>query len=215
VNLKGIRNATSRIALTAFILVIGIFILAGYFFPVSILTNLRIILLNLAVVVAGFAVLAGIANLLNVHVKKIRRKQKGSFYSTILIIALAITFLLGIAAPSIPVVETLFADTFNYIQLPVEATLMGILAITLTYASIRLLRRRLNVLSIVFLVTVLIILFGTAFLSLLGMNGAIIRLFDQVFATAGARGILIGVALGMLVTGLRVLFGADRPIGAK
>ncbi len=214
-NLKGIRNATSRITLTAFILVIGIFILAGFFFPVDLLTGFRVILLNLAVIVAGFAVLAGIANLLTVHFKKIRRKQKGSVYSTILIIALAVTFLLGILAPSIPIMETWFADTFYYIQLPIEATLMGILAITLTYASIRLLRRRLNVITVVFLATVLIILFGTAFLSLLGMNGAIIRLFDQVFATAGARGILIGVALGMLVTGLRVLFGADRPIGAK
>jgi len=31
----------------------------------------------------------------------------------------------------------------------------------------------------------------------------------------GARGILIGVALGSLLTGLRVLFGFDRPYGGK
>jgi hypothetical protein len=29
------------------------------------------------------------------------------------------------------------------------------------------------------------------------------------------RGILIGVALGALTTGLRVLFGADRPYGGS
>ena len=28
---------------------------------------------------------------------------------------------------------------------------------------------------------------------------------------AGGRGILLGVALGSLVTGLRILFGVDRP----
>jgi hypothetical protein len=28
---------------------------------------------------------------------------------------------------------------------------------------------------------------------------------------AGARGILLGVALGSLTTGLRILIGADRP----
>jgi hypothetical protein len=37
----------------------------------------------------------------------------------------------------------------------------------------------------------------------------------QVIALGGARGILIGVALGTLTTGLRVLFGADRPYGGN
>jgi len=32
-------------------------------------------------------------------------------------------------------------------------------------------------------------------------------------STAGARGILIGVALGSLATGVRVLVGFDRPYG--
>jgi hypothetical protein len=37
----------------------------------------------------------------------------------------------------------------------------------------------------------------------------------QVLAAGGARGILIGVALGTLTIGLRILFGADRPYGGK
>jgi hypothetical protein len=37
----------------------------------------------------------------------------------------------------------------------------------------------------------------------------------QVLALGGARGILIGVALGALTTGLRVLFGVDRPYGGN
>jgi len=35
----------------------------------------------------------------------------------------------------------------------------------------------------------------------------------QVMAASGARGLLLGVALGTLTTGLRILFGADRPFG--
>jgi hypothetical protein len=43
-----------------------------------------------------------------------------------------------------------------------------------------------------------------------------IRMFiSQRLASAGARGILIGVALGTLTTGLRILFGSDRPYGGK
>jgi DNA-binding beta-propeller fold protein YncE len=37
----------------------------------------------------------------------------------------------------------------------------------------------------------------------------------QVLAGAGARGILLGMALGILTTGLRILFGADRPYGGN
>jgi hypothetical protein len=36
-----------------------------------------------------------------------------------------------------------------------------------------------------------------------------------VVAAAGARGILLGVALGTLTTGLRILFGTDLPYKGK
>ena len=96
---------------------------------------------------------------------------------------------------------------------------MALLAVTLIYASIRLLRRRLNLFSVVFLVTALFILIGSAPLPLLGnvpiLSDLIRPLITQVFATAGVRGILLGVALGTLTTGLRILLGADRPYGGK
>jgi hypothetical protein len=37
----------------------------------------------------------------------------------------------------------------------------------------------------------------------------------NVFSTGGARGLLIGIALGVLLTGLRVIFGVDRPYGGQ
>jgi hypothetical protein len=114
----------------------------------------------------------------------------------------------------------LYNGIFNYVQLPIEASLMAILVVTLTYAAIRLLRRRPNLLSIVFLLSALFILFFTVSVPFLGEVipglSAIFRpVLSQVLAAAGARGILLGVALGILATGLRVLFGADRPYGGK
>ena len=216
---KAFLATISRSALPAIAIGFGLIILAGYFFAVPVLANLRNFLLNLAVILSGFAVLAGIANLLLVHIKKVRLKKKGTAYSVILIVALAITFLLGFLAHYLPVSATLFGGVFRYVQLPVEASLMALLAVTLTYASIRLLRRRLNLLSIIFLITVLLVLIGTASLPFLGevpgLSGIVRPIITQVFAAAGARGILIGVALGTLATGLRILFGTDRPYGGK
>jgi hypothetical protein len=152
---------------------------------------------------------------LAVHTNKVRSKEKGGIYSLILIFSLLTTLILGLwLRPD----HALMALIFNAIQVPVETSLMAMLVVTLTYASIRLLRRRNNVISVIFLVTALLILLGTApvpFIGYVPILSDMIRPFvAQVLAVAGARGILIGVALGSLTTGLRVLFGADRPYGS-
>jgi hypothetical protein len=218
VNLRRLPSLNAVVS-TAIAIASGLIVLAGYFFvqkangQASMLTNLRLTLLNWAIILAGFAVFMGILNLLQVHFKKIQRKQKGTLYSVLLILSLIVTFLLGLITPGqVQIV-------FTTIQLPVEASLMAMLAVTLTYASIRLLRRRLNLLSVIFLVTAVLILFATAPLPYLGNMPIIsdwVRPFmAQIMAAAGARGILLGVALGTLTTGIRILFGADRPYGGN
>jgi hypothetical protein len=101
--------------------------------------------------------------------------------------------------------------------IPVEAALMGLLTISLLYAAIRLLRRRTDITTIVFLVVAALIMLGSATLPYINIPafGILSRWIMQVLALGGARGILIGVALGTLTTGLRVLFGADRPYGGN
>jgi hypothetical protein len=218
VKFKGILTAFYAIAF-------GLIVLAGTLFghetdgTPSLLGELQQIILNVAVILAGFAVLVGIFNLLIVHGKKIRYKEKGAGYSVILIVALVVTFLLGLLSHSVPTAASLFNDTFQFIQLPIEKSLMALLVITLTYASIRLLRRNLDLLSVIFLMTAVLTLIGTApwpFLGEVPFVSDIVRPFiAEVLATAGARGILLGVALGTLTTGLRILFGSDRPYGGK
>lgn len=199
---------------TAIAIATGLIVLVGYFVELPLLVNLRITILNWAIILAALALFIGVFNLLAVHADKVRSKKKGGFYSLILILSMLVTLVLGLwLRPDHP----LMALIFNAIQLPVETSLMAMLVVTLTYASIRLLRRRNNLISVIFLVTALLILLGSAplpFIGSLPIVSDMIRPFiAQVLATAGARGILIGVALGALTTGLRVLFGAERPYG--
>ncbi len=197
---------------TAIAIATGILVLLGYFLNLTVLIDLRIMLLNWAVILAAFALFVGVINLVVVHTNKIRQKQTGMVYSLFLIFSLLLTLVIGLVrGPEDPWVILIF----NSVQLPIEASLMALLAITLTYASIRLLRRRLGVVSIIFVVTAFLILLGTAPLPLIGslpFVGDLLRPFiAQVLAAGGARGILLGVALGTLTTGLRILAGADRP----
>lgn len=202
-----------RIFTAAFAIAAGLFVLLGYFFPQP-LEWLRVLLLDWAVVIAGMAVLVGIFNLAAVQMEKFRAGQKGGMYGALLVFALIITFGLGlILGPD----HQYMRLAMNAIIMPVEASLMAILAVTLIYASVRLLRRRVDVMSIVFLVVAVIFLIAVIPTPSSAIN-AVQEFMLQVsgmFSRGGTRGLLIGIALGTLLTGLRVLFGVDRPYGGS
>jgi hypothetical protein len=92
---------------------------------------------------------------------------------------------------------------------------MAILVVSLTFAATRLLSRRLNFMSAIFVFFVFILLF-TAIPVVSSQIGFLADFRNWVLgvpAVGGARGILLGVALGVIATGIRILLGADRPYG--
>jgi len=201
-----------RVVTAAFAIAAGLIVLLGYFFPDQ-LGSLRILLLDWAVLIAGMAVLVGIYNLAAVQMEKFRAGQKGGAYGALLVISLIMTFGFGlILGPE----NQYMRLTMDAIIVPVETSLMAILVVTLIYASIRLLRRRLDVMSVVFLATAVIFLILTMPTPFGPVPGDQAMLgFLAMFSGGGARGLLIGIALGTLLTGLRVLFGIDRPYGGS
>ncbi len=89
---------------------------------------------------------------------------------------------------------------------------MAVVVIALAYAAVRLFSRRMSVFTLIFLGTVLLVLVGMITLPFMPLPilNDLRSWITQVLAIGGARGILLGVALGTLATGLRVLMGADR-----
>ena len=191
----------------------GLLVLFGYFVPMENLLQLRLLLVNWATIMAAVAILVGVLNLFGVHWHKMRTRQKNSAYSILLIFSLFATAVLGIVGTNNPVLNFVL----DAIIVPAEATLMALLAVTLIYASARLLRRRVDVMSFIFLIFAVLTLLLVMPLPFGKIPGSdfVRGLIVNFFALAGARGILIGVALGALTTGLRVLFGVDRPYGGK
>ncbi|HEY3313002.1 MAG TPA: hypothetical protein VGK00_15280 [Anaerolineales bacterium] len=194
---------------------VGIIVLLGYFFNFPVVSGFRVLLMQWAVILAGVAGLIGIWNLFSIHLHKIHDRQKDFLNSVVLLF-----FLLLTAAVSLtPALRPLQGVILNGIMVPAEISLMAVLAVTLIYASLRLLRVRSNLSSILFLITALLILLGTAPIPFVGQLPVISDwlhpFISNTLAAGGARGILIGVALGTLTTGLRILFGADRPYGGK
>ncbi|MBW8010209.1 MAG: hypothetical protein FVQ83_03055 [Chloroflexi bacterium] len=190
---------------------VGVFILSGYFIPLF--PELRTSLLTTAMLLVGFALFMGVINLSLVHLDKIRQGSKTALYSFLLIISMFITFVTTILqGPDGFLPNWLFSN----IQIPVETSLMAVLTVSLAFATVRLLTRRLNLFSIIFVFSAMLILLGSGpiFGFQIPFIGDTIRPYlSQILAGAGARGILLGIGLGTVATGLRILMGADRPFG--
>lgn len=200
---------------TAVAMAIGGVVLAGYFVEWPMLVGLRLEFLRWAILLSATALLLGILNLLATHLHKVNTQERGWPYSALLIVILLGTLVLGLVfGPDNRVVLSLF----EYIQLPVETTLMALLAVSLAVAGVRMVARRRDLYSLIFIGTALLVLIGTAPWTFGGSGLAVTfgwlrNWLAQVWAAGAARGILLGVALGAIATGLRVLIGADRPYG--
>lgn len=202
------RYLTAAIAMAS-----GFIVLAGYLYPIDLLVQLRVLLTDWTMILAAMAALIGIANLIFVQMDKLRRREKNSIYGVLLVISLIVTFGVGLVFGP----ESLWIRlAVEAVVVPVEASLMAILAVTLVYASIRLLRRRTDVMSVLFLVAAVLFLIAVMPTPIGPIPGNwLLASALDLFASGGARGLLIGIALGTLLTGLRVLFGIDRPYGGN
>jgi hypothetical protein len=195
---------------TAIAISVGLVILIGYFLPIPLFTAVQSTLLNWAVIIGAFAALVGIGNLILNHWRKLTSKNQRDFYSLFALLGFAGIFAIGmIDGPMHKDIQ----QAVRSIVLPVETSLMAVLAITLGYACLRLLRQRRDVLSILFVIsTVVFLILSGGFLA--GIDIPLVQnltAFIDQLPIAGARGILLGIALGSLTTGLRILMGADRP----
>jgi len=190
----------------------GVLVLLGYFFS-GVFESIQSVLLGWAIILAAFALLLGIFNLALVHWKKLNAKGPNSIYSLVLLVSLGITIVVaGLSGPTGGAALWIF----NTFQVPVEVSLLAILAVVLVYSVARLISRKPRWYTVLFLVTVLVVLLGTVplfFFGELPLLTSVRGWIAQVPAVAGARGLLLGVALGTVATGLRILLGVDRPYG--
>jgi hypothetical protein len=195
---------------TAVAIAFGLLILASFFIPD--LLELRALILSWCILLAAIALLLGLVNLFQVHFRRIQANNR-PVYSFVLLAAMLVTFVVTLFQGR----QGLIADwLFNYIQVPIETSLMALLAITLTLAAARLIQRRNDFASIVFIATLFLILLGSA--PLFGLELPIFTrtltpYINHELIVGGMRGLLIGVGLGTLTTGLRILIGSDRPFG--
>ena len=186
-------------------------------------------------ILASIAFILGGGNLIKIHLKKISDKSAGWAYSAITIAAFLITLIVGLGKvgvnpnPKYPEyalsghyreIGSPFWWLYEYAFKPLTATMFAMLAFYISSAAFRAFRAK-NLEAILLLGTAFIILLGRTFTGVYltawlpdWMSGLKLEnltvVIMSVFNTAGNRGIMIGIALGVASTSLKVLLGVDR-----
>ena len=194
-----------RSVATAIAISVGLFVLLDFFVQNAFIGTLKFVFVRWAIIVAAFAMILGFFNVLIVHLNKILRFKQGWFYSIFLVLTMMIVLILGlIEGPQ----GSLTSRIFQYVLFPLQATIFSLLAFFVASAAYRAFRLR-SWESALLVITGVIVLLGQV-----PLWGALTSFKEWILGVpsmAGARGILLGVALGTVATGLRVLLGIDRP----
>ncbi len=192
-------------------IITGLMVLVDFFVTQPALDLAGGVLLRWAAIIAAFALVAGLLNLFFVHLSRIFRRERGWGYSIVVILAMWTVLVFGFLDPAGPH-GAIVSWIFRYVQYPLQATVMALLAFFALSAGYRVFRRR-SPEATIMLVSVSLVLLGyAAILSDLGTPfGAIKNWIISVPGMAGVRGILLGVALGIIATGLKIIIGMDRP----
>lgn len=160
-------------------------------------------------IVASAAIFLGSANLLNVHIHKIRYKAKNWKYSPVTIIGFFAMIVTGLAygiEQGLP-----FDFMFQTMMVPMGATMFSLLAFFVASAAFRAFRasnwRATLLLASAFVVMLGRVPIGSMIWSKIPLVSEWIM---QVPNLAGQRAVMIGAAMGMVATSLRMIFGIER-----
>jgi hypothetical protein len=192
-------------------------------------------------IIAGFAILLGIYSLLNYHYHKIRRKVPGWGFSVVVWVgffAMALSGFIwhiqnpspesGILADGTPYqyqYNVPFMWMYNYLFVPMQATMFSILAFYIASAAYRAFRARTPEATVLLLTAIIVMLgrvpLGAMMIPIMPFHGEnphqTLQLLPWVTgwilnnpSMAAQRGIMIGIGLGMIATSLRIIFGIER-----
>lgn len=160
-------------------------------------------------IVASFAIFLGVINLMQVHIHKIRFKAKNWKYSPVTIIGFASMIITGLVFGIEP--DRPFDYLFTQMMVPMGATMFSLLAFFVASAAFRAFRAS-NWRATLLLISAFVVMLGRVPIGAMiwGKIPYISEWIMQVPNLAGQRAVMIGAAMGMVATSLRMIFGIER-----
>ncbi len=171
-------------------------------------------------IIIGFAIVLGVLNLMRVNLNKMSQKSKGWHFALVTILGLVIYSIIGLAfsgGRSFQNPGTSFYWVYINVFYPLNSTMFALLAFFVASASYRAFRAR-NKEATLLLIAATILMLGRVplgeYLSSWMPEGyRLSSLSDWIMdfpQTAGQRAIMMGIALGIISTSLRIILGIER-----
>lgn len=198
--------------------IVGIVYVIQYFIPHFPFNEMNNWFSDWFSIVAAFAIWLGALNLMKISFQKVFKQKEDWGMALITIISFLIIAVVGFAGGSeFRTPGTPFDWLYRYVYTPLSATMFAILAFFVASASYRAFRAR-NFEATLLLVAAFLVMLGrvpigdtlTGFMPRdwqLSQIAAWIMNFPQA---AGQRAIMIGIALGLVSTSLRIILGIER-----
>jgi hypothetical protein len=204
---------------------VGIFMILKYFTTYSPFAKIAEELEQWGMVTLSFAIILGVLNLIKINLKAVVERKKDWGYKLLLLVSMFTMMVAGgikwyleeVAgrqSNGLPVAihNSLFDFLFDHVYFPLSATIFALLAFFVASAAFRAFRAK-NIHATLLLVAAVIVMIGRV-----PVGGALWKGFPWLQEwimtwpnTAGQRAIQIGAAIGMIATGLRVIFGIEKP----
>ena len=189
----------------------GILMLVIYFVPHQISRTIEDQMSRWGQIISAFALVVGLASLLNMHITRIRRRVAGWGYSVVTITALVVYTVLGFVSEGSAKSDTPFGWGYNWVYVPLMSTMFSVLAFFIASAAYRAFRARSIEASILLVVAVVVMLervpLGAYITDAIPQTAQFIM---QIPNMAARRAIFIGIALGVVATSLRIILGIER-----
>src|SRR5438874_6755299 len=198
--------------------VIGLFMILSFFVPHQAVSVPADFLQQCAIIVVAFGYVLGGANVMRVNFDGIARRTPGWPYKVVLVAGLIVMVVLGaVEGREFQSAATRFTWIYNNLYSPMSATMFSLLAFFIASAAFRAFRIR-TVDAALLAIAALIVMLGrvpigawvTAFLPEHHRLPDLAEWIMNVPQNAAKRPILIGAALGVMATGLRVILGIER-----
>lgn len=177
-------------------------------------------LIDWAAVLTAVALLLGVFSVIGTHLGRLRRRGADWGYSLVLLLGMAAVIVAGIFFPLpgsggfvLPggLAEVPIRTFFRAVYEPLAASLLALLAFFSLSAALRALRRGSAEATVIIVVAALVLIAQLPPVAALPGIGVAAQWLNDYVALAGARGLLIGAAIGAFVAGIRVILGFDTP----